>query len=103
MLPNRCAASPPSRPISEAIAAWWGACAITTVALASTGVSWIPLFALLEARGFAVLLVDPPQVQKIKGRPTSDVHDCQGRQRLHTFGLAGQCVSARGPGLRAAQ
>ncbi len=71
----------------EAIAAWLVACAITTVALESTGVYWIPLFELLEARGFEVLLVDPQQVQKIKGRPKSDVHDCQWIQRLHTFGL----------------
>jgi transposase len=71
----------------EALVAWVGACAITTVALASTGVSWIPLFALLEARGFEVLLVDPQQVQKSKGRPTSDVHDCQWMQRRHTCGL----------------
>ena len=71
----------------EALVAWLVACAITPVALESTGVYWIPLFELLEARGFEVLLVDPQQVQKIKGRPTSDVHDCQWIQRLHTFGL----------------
>ena len=71
----------------HAIADWLATCGITTVALESTGVSWIPLFALLETRGFEVLLVDPQQVQKIKGRPTSDVHDCQWIQRLHTFGL----------------
>ena len=71
----------------EALAAWLVACAITTVALESTGVYWIPLFELLEARGFEVLLVDPQHVQKSKGRPTSDVHDCQGIQRLHPFGL----------------
>jgi transposase len=69
------------------VAAWWAACGITTVALESTGVSWIPLFELLERRGFEVLLVDPQQVQKIKGRPKSDVPDCQWLQRLHTFGL----------------
>ena len=57
------------------------------MALESTGVYWIPLFELLERRGFEVLLVDPQQVQKIKGRPTSAVHDGQWRQRLHTFGL----------------
>ena len=34
-----------------------------------------------------MLLVDPQQVQKIRGRPKSDVHDCQWIQRLHTFGL----------------
>jgi transposase len=71
----------------EALADWLAACGITTVALESTGVYWIPLFELLERRGFEVLLVDPQQVQKIKGRPKSDVHDCQWLQRLHTFGL----------------
>jgi transposase len=70
-----------------AIADWLALCGITTVALESTGVYWIPLFELLESRGFEVLLVDPQQVQKIKGRPKSDVHDCQWLQRLHTFGL----------------
>jgi transposase len=71
----------------EALADWLTACGVTTVALESTGVYWIPLFELLECRGFEVLLVDPQQVQKIKGRPKSDVHDCQWLQRLHTFGL----------------
>jgi transposase len=71
----------------EALADWLATCGITTIAKESTGVYWIPLFELLETRGFEVLLVDPQQVQKIKGRPTSDVHDCQWIQRLHTFGL----------------
>jgi transposase len=71
----------------EALADWLATCGITTIAMESTGVYWIPLFELLETRGFEVLLVDPQQVQKIKGRPTSDVHDCQWIQRLHTCGL----------------
>ena len=71
----------------EALADWLATCGIPTIALASTGVYWIPLFALLEPRGVAVLLVDPQQGQKITGRPQSDRHDCQWRQRLHTFGL----------------
>ena len=71
----------------EALADWLATCGITTVALESTGVSWSALFELLETRGFEVLLVDPQQGQKIKGRPKSDVHDCQWIQRLHTFGL----------------
>jgi transposase len=71
----------------EALAAWLVTCGLTTVALESTGVYWIALFELLETRGFEVLLVDPQQVQQIRGRPKSDVHDCQWRQRLHTFGL----------------
>ena len=71
----------------EALADWLPVGGITTVALESTGVYWIPLFELLETRGCEVLLVDPQQVQKSRGRPKSDVHDCQWIQRLHTFGL----------------
>jgi transposase len=71
----------------EALADWLTVCGMTTVALESTGVYWIPLFELLETRGFEVRLVDPQQVQKMKGRPKSDVHDCQWLQRLHTCDL----------------
>jgi transposase len=63
------------------------ACGITTVALESTGLDGLPRFERLETRGFEVRLVDPPQVQKITGRPKSDVHDCQWRPRLHPFGV----------------
>jgi len=63
----------------EMVADWLAACWITTIALESTGVDGIPLFALRETRGLEVLVVDPPQVQQIKGRPKSDVHDCQWR------------------------
>jgi transposase len=71
----------------EALADWLTTCGITTLAMASTGVSWLPLFARLETRGCAVLLVEPQQVQQSKGRPTSDVHDGQWSHRLHPFGL----------------
>src|SRR6516162_9367509 len=46
----------------EAIADWLQQCAITTVAMESTGIYWIPLFELLEARGFEVWLVEPGQL-----------------------------------------
>ena len=75
----------------EALADWLWAGDITTVALESTGVYWIPLFELLEARGFQVLLVDPGKMPR-NGRPKSDVHDCQWLQRLHTSGLLSACV-----------
>jgi transposase len=71
----------------DAWADWWAACGITTVALESTGGYWMPLVELLEPSGVEVLLVDPQQVQKIKGRPKSAVHDCQWLQRLQTLGL----------------
>jgi len=70
-----------------AIAAWLRQCGVTTVAMESTGVYWIPLYDLLEAEGFEVLLVDPRQVQRAPNRPKTDVHDCQWIQRLHSLGL----------------
>src|SRR2546422_424253 len=69
-----------------AIADWLAQCGVTTVALESTGVYWIPLFELLEQREFEVLLVDARKVKNVSGRK-SDVLDCQWLQQLHTFGL----------------
>jgi transposase len=71
----------------HAIAAWVRQCQGTTVAMESTGVSWIPLSDRLESEGCEVLLVDPRQVQRAPNRPKTDVHDCQGIQRLHRLGL----------------
>jgi len=70
-----------------AIAAWLRQCQVTTVAMESTGVYWIPLYDLLESEGFQVLLVDPRQGQRAPNRPKTDVHDCQWIQRLHSLGL----------------
>jgi len=61
-------------------------CKITTVAMESTGVYWIPLYELLESRGFEVFLVDARKVKNVSGRKT-DVLDCQWLQQLHTYGL----------------
>ncbi len=69
-----------------ALADWLAACGVETVVMESTGVYWIPLFELLESRGFAVLLVDPRRLKSVPGRKT-DVVDCQWLQQLHTFGL----------------
>lgn len=70
----------------QAIADWLAQCGVTTVALESTGVYWIPLFELLEQRGFEVKLVDARHVKNVSGRK-SDVLDCQWLQQLHTYGL----------------
>ena len=71
----------------EAIAAHLHAHGVTTVVLESTGVYWIALFELLEARGFEVFLIEPAQARHCGARPKTDVLDCQWLQRLHTFGL----------------
>src|SRR5262249_54865642 len=60
---------------------------VKTVAMESTGIYWIPLFELLESKGFEVYLVDPRQSRHAPGRPKSDVLDCQWLQRLHSYGL----------------
>ena len=70
----------------QAIADWLAQCGVTTVAMESTGVYWIPLFELLERRGFEVKLVDARHVKNVSGRK-SDVLDCQWLQQLHTYGL----------------
>jgi transposase len=70
-----------------AIADWLTQCGVTTVALESTGVYWIPLFELLESRGFEVWLVEPGQLSRCGARPKTDVLDVQWIQRLHSYGL----------------
>lgn len=68
------------------LADWLKQCGIKTVAMESTGVYWIPIFELLEERGFDVKLVDSRQTKNVSGRK-SDVLDCQWIQQLHTYGL----------------
>lgn len=73
-------------PDLQALADWLAACGITTVALESTGVYWIPIFELLEARGLDVYLVNARHLKAVPGRK-SDVQDCQWLQQLHSLGL----------------
>jgi transposase len=70
----------------HAMADWLEACGVDTVAMESTGVYWIPLYELLDARGFTVLLVNARHVKNVSGRK-SDVLDCQWLQQLLTYGL----------------
>jgi transposase len=70
-----------------AIAGWLAECGVTTVAMESTGVYWIPLFELLQSRGFEVWLVEPGQLSHCGARPKTDVLDVQWLQRLHSYGL----------------
>jgi transposase len=68
------------------LADWLIACGVDTVAMESTGVYWIPLFELLESRGFTVYLVNARHVKNVSGRK-SDVLDCQWLQQLMSFGV----------------
>ena len=69
-----------------ALADWLEHCGITTVAMESTGVYWIPLFQILEARGLEVCLVNARFIKTVPGRK-SDVLDCQWLRQLHSYGL----------------
>jgi len=68
------------------LANWLGACEVKTVAMESTGVYWIPVYEILESRGFEVYLVNARHLKNVPGRKT-DVLDCQWIQQLHTYGL----------------
>ncbi len=70
----------------EGMADWLISCGVTTVAMESTGIYWIPVFEILESRGIEVKLVNARHAKNVPGRK-SDVLDCQWLQQLHTYGL----------------
>jgi transposase len=68
------------------LADWLVACGVKSVAMEATGVYWIPIYEILEARGLEVLLVNARHVKNVPGRK-SDVTDCEWLQELHSVGL----------------
>lgn len=70
-----------------AIADWLTACGVTSVAMESTGVYWIPLYQVLEERGFEVCRTNARHLKNVSGRPKTDRLDCQWIQRLHRYGF----------------
>jgi hypothetical protein len=68
------------------IADWLQSCGVRTVAMESTGVYWIPLYQVLEERGFTVFLVNARHYRNVPGRKT-DVGDAAWLQYLHAVGL----------------
>jgi hypothetical protein len=68
------------------MARWLVNCRITTVAMESTGVYWIPLYDVLEQHGIKPCLVDARNMKNVPGRRT-DWHECQWLQYLHSVGL----------------
>ena len=73
-------------PQLKALADWLKAQGVESVAMESTGVYWIPIYEILESRGFEVLLVNARHLGNVPGRKT-DVVDCQWIQMLHSCGL----------------
>jgi transposase len=65
---------------------WLHAQRVTSVAMESTSVYWIPLYELLESRGIQPVLVNARHLHNVPGRKT-DFQDCQWLQLLHSRGL----------------
>ena len=70
----------------QRLADWLVACGVTSVAMEATGVYWIPIYDILEARGLEVLLVNARHLKHVPGRK-SDVSDCEWLRDLHSVGL----------------
>lgn len=90
-VPEECCASPVRHYATFTadlltLADWLDECHIKTVAMESTGVYWIPLYQMLEARGLQVYLVNAHHLKNVPGHK-SDVDDCQWIQYLHACGL----------------
>jgi transposase len=68
------------------LADWLQQCGVTTVAMQSTGVYWMPLYEILDARGLEVYLVNARHTKNLLGRK-SDVQESQWLLKLHTYGL----------------
>jgi transposase len=73
-------------PDLHALADWLEQCQVTSVAMESTGVYWIPIYEILEARGVEVWVVNARHLKNVPGRK-SEVQDCQWLQQLHSYGL----------------
>ena len=70
----------------QALADWLESLNVRVVAMEATGVYWIPLFEVLDARGFEVHLVNARATRQVSGRK-SDVLDCQWIWQLMSYGL----------------
>jgi transposase len=73
-------------PDLHALVDWLESCDVETVAMESTGVYWIPIYEILEERGFEAYLVNARHLKNVPTKKT-DVLDCQWIQQLHTYGL----------------
>ncbi|QPN59746.1 IS110 family transposase [Synechococcus sp. CBW1002] len=69
-----------------ALAEWLLAVGISTTAMESTGIYWVPLYEILSGKGIDVFLVNARHAKNVPGRKT-DINDAQWLQQLHSYGL----------------
>ncbi len=70
----------------QALADWLASLQVREVAMEATGVYWIPLYEVLDARGFDVHLVNARATRQVSGRK-SDVLDCPWIRQWMAHGL----------------
>lgn len=70
----------------HALAKWLQSHQVKTIAMESTGIYWKPLFLVLQAYGFELLLVNASHVKNVRGKKT-DMSDCHWIWQLHRAGL----------------
>jgi transposase len=68
------------------LAVWLKEIGCTHMAMESTGVYWKPIYNIMSAEGFEVILVNAKHIKNVPGRKT-DVQDCQWIARLLQHGL----------------
>lgn len=68
------------------IVKWLKSIGITTVAMESTGIYWLPLYLMLESAGVEVYLVNAKSTKNVTGRKKDD-SDAVWIQKLHRCGL----------------
>ena len=68
------------------LAEWFKSHGVTSIAMESTGVYWIPAYEILEQHGFEVILVNARYAKNVPGRKT-DVSDASWLRQLHSYGL----------------
>jgi transposase len=78
------------------MADWLVSCGVTTAAMESTGVYWIPVYDVLEQHGIKPCLVNPRNMKNVPGKRT-DFHECQWIQHLHSMGLLHSAFRPDGP------
>ena len=68
------------------LADWFKSHGVTSIAMESTGVYWIPAYEILAQHGFEVILVNARYAKNVPGRKT-DVSDASWLRQLHSYGL----------------
>ncbi len=68
------------------LADWFKSHGVTSVAIESTGVYWVPAYEVVEQHGFEVILVDARYAKNVPSRKT-DVSDTSWLQKLYSYGL----------------